>query len=281
MTIKVITDSSCDLPDEILARYNIAMVPLRVCFENSVSYLDRYELSPAEFFAKMKASHVLPKTAAPDPVTMMGLFKEGLKEAGEVLFISLSSELSATNQVAHLVCEMMGSDKIQVFDGLSVSLGTGVLAIKASQMAGQGFSMNDIMTSLEAIRKNTKMLGVLDTLDNVIKGGRLNKYEGMAGNLLKIKPILRVNQLGVLEVKEKARGNKRVFTRLLEMIGDHLVENKSEIIIGISHLNNYNKAQELAFEIKKHYNPAGEIIIADMGATIGTYAGDGALFVTL
>ena len=100
MSIRIITDTSCDLPTEILNQYQIDMIPLSVTFENGETYLDRLELSPEIFVQKMAASRFLPKTAAPDPSTFIEHFEKGLREAGEVLFVSLSSGLSSTYEIA-------------------------------------------------------------------------------------------------------------------------------------------------------------------------------------
>lgn len=280
MAIKVITDTSCDLPDELLRQYHIEMVPLRVSFEDGATYLDRFELSPSEFMKKMRSFKTLPKTAAPDPAVIMKAFEKGLDEAGEVLFISLSSGMSCTCQSAHLACQMLNTDKVQIFDSLSATLGTGIMAVKAARMADRGLSLAEIVQSLTIIRKSRVMLVTLDTLENVVKGGRLKKYEGISGNLLRIKPIMRVNDEGRPEVIEKARGRKRAVGRLLEMIGEYAGKSISDLIMGVSHASCLSEAQGLAVAIKNRYQVKEDIIISDMGATIGTYAGEGGLVVS-
>jgi len=184
MAIKILTDTSCDLPDEILEQYQIDMIPLRVTFADGETYLDRWELSPELFVKKMAASKTLPKTAAPDPSTFIEHFEKGLREAGEVLFISLSSGLSSTYQIAQLARQMLGNTKVRVFDTLSASLGTGIIAVRAAQMAAAGLSMDDIIKRLENILNLKLTIFTLNTLENVVKGGRLKKIEGLAGDLL-------------------------------------------------------------------------------------------------
>lgn len=281
MSIKIITDSSCDLPDELLQRFNIEIVPLRVSFENGETYLDRFELNPALFASKMRSSKTLPKTSTPDPATMIAAFTKGLSEAENVLFICLSSMLSGTCQTAYIACYSIGSDRIRVFDSRSVSLGTGILAIKAVQMAKQGLNLNEIYEHLFHIRKSSEVIFTLDTLENIIKGGRLKKHEGLLGNLLNIKPILRINEQGLIEIIEKTRGRKKATKRLLDMVGEYAGESVSNRIIGISHVNCHEDAEDLAMAIKNRYNTRNEIIISEMGSTIGTYAGEGGLAIAL
>lgn len=280
MTIKIITDTSCDLPDSIIKELNIEMIPLRVSFEDGETYLDRYELSPDLFIAKMRASNSLPKTAAPDPAMMIKSFEKGLAEAGEVLFISLSSPLSSTYQNAHLARSMIGSDRIKIFDSLTASLGTGITIIKAAHLVKQGLEMEDLLDRLIEIRSNRVMLFTLDTLENLVRGGRLKKYEGMTGDFLNIKPIMKINPEGLTEVIEKVRGRKKAIKRLLEMVDEFGGEYLSDKIIGISHLNCLDEARDMAEAIKRRYHPRENIIISDIGATIGTYVGEGGILVT-
>lgn len=280
MTIKIITDTSCDLPDSIVRKLDIEIIPLRVSFEDGETFLDRYELSPALFIAKMRAFNSLPKTASPDPAMMIKTFEKGLAEADEVLFISLSSPLSSTYQNAHLACSMIDTDRIKIFDSLSASLGTGIMVIKAVHLVNLGLNMDELLERLIEIRDNRVMLFTLDTLENLVKGGRLNKYEGITGDFLNIKPIMKVNAEGLTEVTEKVRGRKRAIKRLLEMADEIGGEFLSDKIIGISHLNCLSEAMDIAEAIKTRYQPREEIIISDIGATIGTYVGEGGILIT-
>lgn len=280
MSVKIITDSSSDLPSDLLKKFNIDMVPLKVSFENGETYLDRLELSPASFVEKMRSFKTLPKTSTPDPAMMIAAFEKGLSEAENVLFICLSSELSGTCQTAHLACYTIGSDRFRVFDSRSVSLGSGILAIKAAQMAEQGLSLDEILEHLSIVRKSSEVIITLDSLENVIRGGRLKKHEGLMGNLLNIKPILRINEQGLIKVIEKARGRKKAVKRLLEMVGECAGDSVSNRIIGISHVNCHAEAENLATSIRLLYKPREEIIISEMGSTIGTYAGEGGLAIS-
>ncbi len=281
MAIKILTDTSCDLPDEILEQYQIDMIPLRVTFADGETYLDRWELSPELFVKKMAASKTLPKTAAPDPSTFIEHFEKGLREAGEVLFISLSSGLSSTYQIAQLARQMLCNTKVRVFDTLSASLGTGIIAVRAAQMAAAGLSMDDIIKRLENILNLKLTIFTLNTLENVVKGGRLKKIEGLAGDLLHIKPIfLGNNAKGKPELYEKVRGRSRAIKRMVEMLGERITSDWENRIVGITHVHCLSDASQLAQQIAERYNP-GTIWISDMSATIGTYAGEGGLMVNI
>jgi DegV family protein with EDD domain len=282
MAVRIVTDTSCDLPEEYLQKYAIEMLPLKVTFENDRTYLDRFEISPAEFVQKMQTSRILPKTSAPDPATFVRCFEKGLKEYGQVLFVSISSGLSSTYQSAQLASQMINHPQVKLFDTLTASLGTGIAAIHAAEMAALGLSLDEILDKLYKLRESREVLFTLDTLENVVKGGRLNKLQGMAGTVLNIKPILRGNRQGVPEVAEKIMGRNKAMQRLVAMLGEvynpNMLKNK---LIGISHVSCPENALRLARSLKEKYQPQGEMIIAEMGATIGTFAGVGGLMVNV
>jgi DegV family protein with EDD domain len=252
-----------------------------VTFENGETYLDRLELPPEVFVQKMAASRLLPKTAAPDPNTFIEHFERGLREAGEVLFISLSSGLSSTYQIAQLARRLLGSTKVRVFDTLSASLGTGIMAVRAAQMAAAGLSMDDIIKGLSSTLTTKRTIFTLNTLENVVKGGRLNRIEGMAGDLLHIKPIfLGNNENGKPELFEKVRGRSKAIKRMVEILGQFAGSGLGSRIVGITHVHCLIEAQYLRDLIVERYDP-DTVWVSDMSATIGTYAGEGGLMINI
>lgn len=272
--IRVITDSGCDLPMELLVENQIEMVPLKVTFEDGDSYLDRVEMSPQEFREKMYRSKELPKTAAPDPNTFLDVFSRALSEAGEAICICISSGLSSTYQSAALARDMLETEKIKIIDSLSASLGEGVLAIRAVEMARQGLPLDTVFSRLEGYRDNMKTIFTLDTLENVIKGGRLTKFQGLVGNILDIKPIFQGVE-GKIEVLQKLRGRRRALRRLTVLLGE-MSQEVEGCIIGLSHMDCLVEVNELKKEIERLYGPV-RIIVAEMGSTLGTYAGKGGI----
>lgn len=272
--IRVIADSGCDLPMEVLVENQIEMVPLKVTFEDGDSYLDRVEMSPGEFREKMYRCKELPKTAAPNPDSFMQVFHRALNEAGEAVCICISSGLSSTYQSAVLARDMLDTDKIRVIDSQSASLGEGILAIRAAEMARQGLPLDTVLNRLIDYRDKLTTVFTLDTLDNIIKGGRLTKFQGLVGNILDIKPLFHGVE-GNIEVLEKLRGRRRALRRVTTLIGE-MSRDVEECIIGLSHMDCLEEVNELKKEIEKLYNPA-RIIIAEMGSTLGTYAGKGGI----
>jgi len=257
----------------------MGLVPFKVSFDNGETFLERFEITSEEFASKMLHSRALPKTAAPDPGTLIDAFEKGLSSADQVIFFCISSALSSACQNAHLAADMMKTDRIAVYDGLSISVGTGILIIKAAEMIDQDLAIEEICVRLDAIRKNTEMFMVVDSLENLVKGGRLSRYGGMAGSLLNIKPIIRMSDNGVPEIFEKIRGKKKALNKMIDLIGERAGENVSQKIIGVSHLDCNEEAQELARLIKERYQPEHEIIISGIGSTLGTHGGPGSIFI--
>ncbi len=275
--IKVITDSSCDLPMEILEENGIEMVPLKVTFEDGESFLDREEISPQEFREKMYRSKELPKTAAPDPNTFMEVFQRALSETGEVICVSISSGLSSTYQSAMLARDMLDTDKVKIVDSLAASLGVGILALRATELARQGLPLETVFRRMIDYRDNLKTIFTLDTLENVIKGGRLTKFQGLVGNILNIKPIFQGVE-GKIEVLEKVRGRRLALRRLTSLLGE-MTQEIEDSIIGLSHMDCPGDVKQLKEEIERLYGPV-RIIVADMGSTLGTYAGKGGIIMS-
>lgn len=272
--IQLVTDSTCDLPREIIEKYNITVVPLTIHIDGK-DYLESKELSPEEFYEKMQRADKLPKTSMPSPAAFAEVFDE-LSEKGPVLCLTISSGLSGTYNSACLGRDYSKGD-VRVIDTLSGSLGLGIQLIEAGELIKQGKGIDEIVDHLKNMAERTKVIILLNTLENIVKGGRLSKFQGSLAKLLDIKVILHgVN--GKVEILEKIRGKKKFLKRSIELIGN-LKEDFSNTIFGITHINNLKDAEFLKSEIIKKYNPK-EVIMNYMGATMGTYAGEEGLTIS-
>jgi DegV family protein with EDD domain len=272
--IQLVTDSTCDLPREIIEKYNITVVPLTIHIDGK-DYLESKELSPEEFYEKMQRADKLPKTSMPSPAAFAEVFDE-LSEKGPVLCLTISSGLSGTYNSACLGRDYSKGD-VRVIDTLSGSLGLGIQLIEAGELIKQGKGIDEIVDHLKNMAERTKVIILLNTLENIVKGGRLSKFQGSLAKLLDIKVILHgVN--GKVEILEKIRGKKKFLKRSIELIGN-LKEDFSNTIFGITHINNLKDAEFLKSEIIKKYNPK-EVIMNYMGATMGTYAGEEGLIIS-
>lgn len=272
--IQIITDSSADIPKDLLEKYSIHMVPLTICV-NGKEYREGFDITPQEFYKEMFASTDLPKTSQPTPARFAQLFSE-LSGQGKILCFTVSSKLSGSFGSANLGKELSGNSEVVVFDTEAGSIGHGLQVLKAAEMVQAGYTMDKILSQLTQYRREMKFLILLDTLENIVKGGRLSRLQGSLAKLLNIKAILH-NVEGSAEILEKVRGHQKSLQRVVKLVGERC-NDYSNRVIGITHVDNLSDAQFLAHELDKLYHPKA-IIIHEMGSTIATYAGKSGLIV--
>lgn len=272
--LQIITDSSADLPEQLIKKYDIHVVPLTVRIDGR-EYAEGVDISPRDFWEKMQASSELPKTSQPSPAVFKAKFEE-LAQKGEVLCMTISSRLSGTYQSACTAADLSGA-AVKVFDTLAGSLGHGLQVIKAAELAISGFSVDQIIEQLKAYRSKMNILILLDTLENIVKGGRLSRFQGSLAKILDIKVLLEGIE-GAVEINEKVRGKRKFLNRVLEVIGQRQ-EDFSDTVFGITHIDNLEDAEYLKGEITAKYNPK-DVLINEMGPTMGTYAGRGGMIVS-
>ncbi len=219
MVVRIVTDSSCDLPQARADALGIEIVPLTIRFGDE-EYVDRVELSNAEFWRKVATSPLLPETAAPSP----GAFEERFRALGDagaegVLCINLSSRLSGTMQSAQVAAKSLEGDlPVRVIDSLTVSMGLGNQCIAASSLAASGADLDTIAREVEAIAGRTRLFGALDTLEHLRRGGRVGGAQAMLGSVLSIKPVIEVRD-GVVSEAGKVRTRSKSLAYLVEKLG--------------------------------------------------------------
>lgn len=273
--IKIISDSSADLPKELIERFEITLVPLIVTIDEH-DYLEKIDLTPQEFFTKMFSTEVLPKTSQPSPASFAEAFSKFDTDT-ELLCLTISSGLSGTYQSACIGKELSNAN-VTVFDTLAGSLGHGLQIIRAAELAKQGHTVDEIVADLTDYRENMNILVLLNTLENIVKGGRLSKFQGSLAKILNIKVILDRVEGGKVEILEKIRGKKRFQKRVLEVIQERKTD-FSSITFGITHTGNEEDVEAMKQAIIQKFHPK-DIIINYMGATMGTYAGKDGMIIS-
>ncbi len=278
MGIKIITDSCSDLPQEILDEYNIGVVPLEIRFGNE-SYLDRIDISNKDFYKKMREHKELPKTSSPSPQQFINEF-EGPYD--DIVVVTISSNLSSTYNSALIAKELYEkknkNKKIHIIDSLNASVGEGLIVLKAAQMALKGMNIDKLAEFLRKCAKEGQVFFLLDTLENIIKGGRIGKVTGKIATLLSIKLIMKSDGNGIVDLAEKVRGSNRAFKRLVDIVGENCT-NQENSILAIAHANCYSKALEFKAMAEEKYK-FKQIIISAIGAAIGTYSGEGGILIS-
>lgn len=279
LAIRVITDSACDLPPEFFTTHGIKFASLAVTFPDR-TFTDGVDLTRAEFYARLAAGGALPMTAQPSPHAFAGLLREALVEADEVIVITLSSGLSGTWESACAAKATFSAEeqnRIFLVDSRSASTGEGLLVLRAARLAEAGESGAGIAAMLEKERAHLASIFTVDTLENLRKGGRINRIQAFLGTVLEIKPVFELDAAGRIAVREKIRGRRKAVRRLLEIMAEE-GKNLAAQVVGIAHGHVAEAAEELAQAIRERFH-VREVVTGEISATIGTHTGPGCLAV--
>ncbi len=274
MSVRVVTDSGSDLPQELADQLGIEIVPLKVRFDEE-SFTDRKELSYQMFYEKMAQSEDIPVTSLPSPQDFIDSFKKIGKE-NKIICVTISSFISGTYQSAMLAKEMLADYDIEVIDSKSLSMVTGRLALIAHELAQKGKDMAEIAVRLREILKDMHAYILIDDLKNVIKGGRISNWRGSIAQVFQIKPILYLTELGEVHVKENVRGRKRQLKRIVEIM-EKDGKDLSKYPLYILHAQ--AAQEEIDFvkgEIEKVLKPA-QIHVYTLGPIMGSHGGFGTI----
>lgn len=273
--VVIVTDSSCDLPASIADGLGIVIVPLTIRFGDE-EFVDREELSTAEFWSRCVNSPTLPETAAPAPGYYERVYRDAAANgAGGVLVVSLSSALSATMQSAQLAARTISADDsidldVRVVDSRTITMGLGTIAIACGRAAHDGDGIDEIERLAHDLVDRTRVFGALDTLDNLKKGGRIGNAKAMLATALSIKPIIEVTG-GVVEQAGKQRTRSKALAYLVDKVEsyDGRIENLAVMHADCSDV-------DLFVELLAKQYP-GDIVVGEIGPVIGTHGGRGTI----
>ncbi|HLY82747.1 MAG TPA: DegV family protein [Acidimicrobiales bacterium] len=267
--IHVVSDSGCDLPPEIVDEHQIAIVPLMVRFGAE----ELTDLTAKEFWARCRRTSVLPETSAPSPGSFAEAFRDAAAAGAEgVVCVNLSSRLSATIQSAQAAAkEVADVIAVRVVDSLNVSLGEGLLVLAAAQLVKEGKDLEAVADAVEAMVTRTRVIAVLDTLDNLKKGGRIGGARALLGSVLSIKPVIQLVD-GVVEQVSK----QRTRSRSLRYLADEVAKGAAS-----DHFDRLAVMHGDAADLDEFVDlliplvPRERLLIAWVGPVIGTHAGPG------
>lgn len=279
MPVHLITDGSADLPLALLEAWNIRVVPLGVHFGETIYDSN---IHPTDFYKLMRSAPELPKTSSPSPHAFVEAFRQ-VPEGEPILAIVLSSALSSTYRHALLAKELYREERpnageIEVVDSKTASAGLGGIVYQAARLAKEGAPFSELTAYAIRLSGETRTHFVLDTLENVIKGGRLDRVRGAVASMLNIKLLMRANEQGAIEVLEKVRGTSAAVKRMLERVED-IKHDAGHRFMAVAHSNCAERAAALAKTLKERYR-FREIVVSEMGPVIGTYAGEGGLLIS-
>jgi hypothetical protein len=271
--LTVVCDTACDLPDEVIDRHGIALVPLQIAIGERV-YLDRVELGSAAFFAQLRAG-VVATTSQPTAAQFGEAFEHARAAADEVLAVILSSGLSGTYGNAEAARRSFSAGGVRLFDSRSASLGAGLLALRAAELAEAGWSPAEITAELARVQGQSGMFFTVDTLENLIRSGRVSRVKGWLGGLLDFKPILSLDAEGRITPVDRVRGRHKLLPRVLQLLDEALPARRERLRMGVVHADCAELAAAVREALQRRYRPF-EILVTPVTSVIATHAGPGA-----
>jgi DegV family protein with EDD domain len=273
MGVRVVTDSASDLPQELVDKLGIVIVPLTIRFGDE-ELVDREELSTDDFWRRLQASDVLPETSAPSAGAFEATFRDLAADGADgIVCINISSKLSATMQAAQVASKAAEpSCPVSVVDSLSASMGLGALVIAAAEQAASGATLDAILDDVASRRDHVKLFGALDTLEYLKKGGRIGGVRAMLGSMLSIKPIVEIRD-GVVEEAGKVRTRSKALRLLVDKVKEYPLESLA-VLQGLA-----SDLDELLDMLDPIF-PRDQIVVSEIGPVIGTHAGPGVIGVT-
>ena len=272
--VAVVTDSSADLPDGILDRHRIALVPLQVVFGDA-TFRDRVELTPEEFYRRLRQSVELPTTSQPTPADFARVLRDAREEADEVVAVLLSASLSGTFGSAQATVRATGLSGVHLVDSRSASLGLGMLALRAAELADEGWAGPAIARELERVRGQSGMLLTVDRFDNLLRSGRVSRGKAWIGGMLDLKPILSLDAAGHVVPTDRIRGRDHVLPRVLELLGQRLTPRPEIVRFGVAHAEAPEAAERVRAAVVAAYRPRDCFVTLATGV-LGTHVGAGA-----
>ncbi|MBN1437880.1 MAG: DegV family protein [Anaerolineales bacterium] len=270
MTIRIVTDSTCDLPQKAVREYGIGVVPLYIQ-AGGRSYLDGVDLSRAEFYERLPSFQPAATTAVPSPELFRREYERLAAEgATEILSIHISEKLSGMVNVAREAAKETTALPVTVFDSRQLSLGMGFEVLRAAELAAQGRTMAEILAELEKQIARTHVFAALDTLEFLRRSGRMNFALATIGTILQVKPFLKMYDGE--PTAERVRTRSGAMKRLIELLLEHGPFEKAAILQSAAS----ERAKELLDEVR-NLLPSGEIWMEEINPVIGTHIGPGVI----
>jgi fatty acid kinase fatty acid binding subunit len=270
--IALVTDSTSDLPQELIDKYDVKILPLKIIYKDK-EYIDRETITPQEVYDSLK--YELPHTSLPSIQEMDDLFTQLEKDGyTHVIAVTISSNLSGTFNAIKLVSENHTNLISTIFDSKALTLGAGELILQCGDLINNGKNYNEIINMLPKLRDKISVFYIVDTLEYLIKGGRIGKVSGTIGKILNLKPIISINKEGVYYTYKKARGKKPAIKTLLSVTKEKA--ELSKLKIWVMHGAAYEEGIELLNTLKTFTNITS-LNMGEIGPVAGVHTGPGLL----
>lgn len=271
--IKIVTDSTADLPKELAAKYGITVVPLKVIFNDDEPLDDGVDIDTEQFYRRQVEKKEYSRTSQPTPADFCNVYKELSLSGNSIISIHLSSGLSGTCQSAQMARDMLPGADIEVIDSKLASMGHGLIALEAARAAGEGKSKDEILGIVRHMFSGAMLYFIVDTMEYLARGGRIGKAQALLGNILSIKPILYLKD-GIVHPLEKIRGRSKAIERLSQIIEEKA--GKRRVKCSLVHGMDPEGMKQLYQKIVPLLN-CDEPVCSTLGAVIGTHTGPAVL----
>ena len=274
--VKIISDSTCDLSPELIAKYDIDILPLHILLGED-EYEDGKNITPEQIYSWSDENKTTPKTSAPALTDAIELFKPYIDEGREIVCFSISSSMSTSGNVMRIAAEELeAEDCITVIDSANLSTGIGLLVIEAAIMAQNNHTVEEIVSAIEALKPNVRASFVVDTLTYLYHGGRCNAVSAMAGGVLKLHPKIVVEN-GAMNASKKYRGkiNSAIMTYVKDMEDDLKAARPDRVFI--THSGCDRTIVEEVHSYLENLGVFSEILETRAGGVISSHCGPGTL----
>jgi DegV family protein with EDD domain len=272
--VAVVVDSSCDLPDEVIDKLGIVVVPLQV-IGDSETFQDRVEIRGAELYERMRASDGVFTTSQPTPGAFASAFEDARSAAPEAIGLFIASAVSGTLASANAAAEATGIEGITVVDSRSASVGLGMLAQRAVELAEEGMTASEIAREVQRVRDQSGGLFTVDVFDNLLRSGRVSRGRAWLGGLLDIKPILDLNSDGRIVPIDRVRGREALIPRIIEHLDERLTPRPKSLRMAVAHADARETAEHFRAELVARFTPRS-CFVEDVTSAIGVHVGPGA-----
>lgn len=282
MRYKILSDSSCDIPNELLKQYDIELIPFYVSFDQTKYYKERVELKTSEFYRVLRTENVFPKTSLPSVQDYIDKFSIYLKQGLDIICFCLTPNFSGSYQSAvnakNILTEEYPNAKIEIINSRQATGGQGLIVLEAARMQQADLSIEELIKKIELIKVNSKIVFTIDSLEYLQKGGRIGKVSSLLGNIFNIKPLIVLRNDELIPVG-KVRGRKKAIKELYSLMKREMGDNQNFDNYNFLLLNSdcLEDAVLVKETLKEEFNIDVNYPMADVGVTIGTHTGPTAL----
>jgi DegV family protein with EDD domain len=278
--VGVVTDSLSWIPPDLARELGIRIVPLHVFFGDE-QYTETVDITPQEFYRRLKESKVLPRTSQPSPGEFLDVYRDVAKRADAILSVHASSRLSGTFHSAQTAAGLLRQERpdvrIECLDTLQIAMAEGIVAVRAAEAAATGVPFDRIVADARALLPKPQVLVVVETLEYLYRGGRIGRARALLGGLLRIRPILTVTD-GEVAPKDRARTRSQAMARVVDLMAEY-AQGRPFGHVGVFHAEAPDVAEELTAMVRSRFT-VNRFVASELGPVIGTHVGPGAFGTT-